>query len=85
MIGPLLTDERFFNAVSAKIPEVAEKISASDYIGARGAFVSYLKKNLDCEKSLKSLGLSSVQKPTDENLKLANDALEHNMVSCGVY
>lgn len=85
MIGPLLTDERFFNAVSAKIPEVAEKISASDYIGARGAFVSYLKKNLDCEKSLKSLGLSSAQKPTDETFKLANDALEHNMVSCGVY
>ena len=88
MQGPVLSDKEFYDALDYSIPTLADiepLAKRGDYKAAGEKFCEFIKSYLDPDKYYQLPG--KVKKPelTNELLKAAKNALEHNMVSVGTY
>ena len=86
MVGPLLTDERFFgellNCTFPGLEEIPAAAAAGDYAACRKIFADFFRGYLQPETYFASRPDKGEVEGTDELFKRAEDACNHYMVSC---
>ena len=84
----MMSDEKFFSSLRDDVPELmrcTELFSLGDTASAKKEFFEYVKSRIDRTTYFDAIDYYLKDKPSDDTIKEADDALDLNMVSCSVY